>query len=209
VTVARTRRTREEQRAETRARLLEAAGEVMAARGFDGASIDEITARAGYTRGAFYSNFSGKAELLVELCERRLLDYADEIVPLVNAKPAGERGAEAARLLSLRDPQVDVFLLVELARQREDHPEVEALLDRFATRFVDLIDDVLAGHAADLGEPTPEQRRAGARGLVAVLLGLSFVQHLGIADDQRTAELLLDGVVHAAFPDAEVTGAGR
>jgi AcrR family transcriptional regulator len=209
VTPIRTRRTREEQRAETRARLLAAAGEVIAAKGLDGASIDEITARAGYTRGAFYSNFSGKAELLVELCERRLLDHADEIVPLINAKPAGERGAEAARLLSLRDPGPDVFLLVELARQREDHPEVEALLDRLATRFIDLVDDVLAGHAEDLGQPTPEQRREGARGLVAVLLGLSFVQHLGLGDHRRTAELLLQGVVQAAFPDADHTGGGR
>jgi AcrR family transcriptional regulator len=208
VRAARPRRTREEQRAETRARLLEAAGEVMAAKGFDGASIDEITARAGYTRGAFYSNFSGKAELLVELCERRLLDYADEIVPLIDAAPAEERGAEAARLLSRLDPRPDVFLLVELARRREDHPEVEALLDRFATRFVDLVDDVLASHAADLGDPTPEQRRAGARGLVAVLLGLSLVQHLGLDDDRRTSELLLEGVVHAAFPDAD-PGGGR
>jgi AcrR family transcriptional regulator len=209
VTTSRTRRTREEQRAETRARLLEAAAEVMTAKGFDGASIDEITGRAGYTRGAFYSNFSGKAELLVELCEQRLLDYADQMVPLINATPAEERGAEAVRLLSLLDPRPDVFLLVELARQREDHPEVEALLDRFATRFVDLVDGVLAGHAADLGDPTPDQRREGARGLVAVLLGLSFVQHLGLGDDRRTGELLLEGVVHAAFPDADPTGGGR
>lgn len=201
MTAARPRRTREEQRAETRARLLQAAGEVIAARGLDGASIDEITERAGYTRGAFYSNFSGKPELLVELCERRLLDYADEIVPLIQAAPAGQRGAEAARLLSQRDPRPDVFLLIELARLRSTNPDVEDLLARFADRFVDVVDGVLADNAADLGHPTPEQRRDGARGLVAALLGLAFVQHIGLGDDRVTAELLLDGVARAAFPD--------
>jgi AcrR family transcriptional regulator len=198
----RPRRTREQQRAETRDRLLEAAAEVIAARGLDGASIDEITERAGYTRGAFYSNFSGKPELLVALCERRLVAYADEIVPLVQAAPAGQRGAEAARLLTGSGPRPDVFLLVELARLRGRNDEVEALLARFAERFVDLVDDVLATHGPDLGDPTPAQRRAGARGLVAALLGLAFVQQLGVGDDRRTAELLIDGVVQAAFPDA-------
>lgn len=205
----RPRRTREEQRAETRARLLEAAAEVIAARGLDGASIDEITERAGFTRGAFYSNFSGKPELLVELCEQRLLDYADEIVPLIQAAPAGERGAEAARLLSQRDPQPDVFLLIELARLRSTHPDVEDLLARFADRFVDVVDDVLADNEADLGHPTPAQRRAGARGLVAALLGLAFVQHIGLGDDRLTAQLLLDGVARAAFPDSIAVTGGR
>lgn len=209
MSAARPRRTREEQRAETRARLLEAAGEVIAARGLDGASIDEITERAGYTRGAFYSNFSGKPELLVELCEQRLVDYADEIVPLVQAAPAGQRGLEAARLLSERDPGPDVFLLVELARLRSTNPEVAALLTRFAERFVDVVDDVLAANEDDLGHPTPEQRRAGARGFVAALLGLGFVQHIGLGDDRVTAELLLDGVARAAFPDGAANAVDR
>lgn len=203
---SRTRRTREEQRAETRSRLLDAAAEIIAARGLEGASIDAITERAGYTRGAFYSNFAGKPELLVELCEQRLLDYADEIVPLVEAAPAGQRGAEAARLLTELDPRPDVLLLVELARLRATNDDVEALLGRFAERFVDLIDDVLAGHAADLGAPSDEQRRAGARGLVAALLGLAFLRHVGLGDDRQTAQLLMDGVVRAAFPDAPVLG---
>ncbi len=198
----RTRRTREEQRAETRARLLDAAGELIAARGFDGASIDAITERAGYTRGAFYSNFSGKPELLVELCEQRLLAYADRIVPLVQAAPAGERGAEAARLLTERDPGTDVLLLVELARLRASNEEVDELLDRFADRFVTLVDEVLRTNAADLGDPSDDQRRAGANALVAAILGLSFVQHIGIGRDRRTAQLLLDGISQAAFPGA-------
>jgi AcrR family transcriptional regulator len=48
----------------TRERVLEAAGEVFAERGFHGASVEDICERAGFTRGAFYSNFSSKDDLV-------------------------------------------------------------------------------------------------------------------------------------------------
>jgi AcrR family transcriptional regulator len=205
----RQRRTRDEQRAETRARLLDAAAEVIAARGLDGASIDEIADRAGYTRGAFYSNFSGKPELLVELCEQRLRAYAERIVPQVMAEPVDQRSTAAATTLSGLGTGTDVALLLELARLREDHDDAQPLLERFADGFVDLVDQVLAGEAAELGHPTDDQRRAGARALVAALLGTTFVQHLGVVDDATTVRLLLEGVALAAFPDADLPGQVR
>ncbi|WP_078327334.1 TetR/AcrR family transcriptional regulator [Mycobacteroides salmoniphilum] len=51
----------------TRARLMEAALDVFADRGFHGASIENICETAGFTRGAFYSNFAGKDELFFTL----------------------------------------------------------------------------------------------------------------------------------------------
>ncbi|MFA4082243.1 TetR/AcrR family transcriptional regulator [Mycobacteroides salmoniphilum] len=54
-------------REHTRTRLMEAALEVFADRGFHGASIENICETAGFTRGAFYSNFAGKDELFFTL----------------------------------------------------------------------------------------------------------------------------------------------
>lgn len=54
-------------RAETQARLLDAAVEVFAERGVLAATVEEICDRAGYTRGAFYSNFASKDELVIAL----------------------------------------------------------------------------------------------------------------------------------------------
>jgi AcrR family transcriptional regulator len=51
----------------TRARLLAAAEEVFAERGFHGASVEDLCDRARFTRGAFYSNFASKDELLLAL----------------------------------------------------------------------------------------------------------------------------------------------
>ena len=45
-------------------RLLDAAAEVFAERGYEGAGVAEIARRAGVTTGAIYSRFTGKADLL-------------------------------------------------------------------------------------------------------------------------------------------------
>lgn len=58
-------------RKETKDKLLAAALEVFTARGIANASIEQISEAAGYTRGAFYSNFSSKEDLLIELLEYR------------------------------------------------------------------------------------------------------------------------------------------
>ena len=60
------RPSRQERRARTRAALLDAAERLWAERGIRGASLDEIAARAGLTKGAVYSNFASKAELVLE-----------------------------------------------------------------------------------------------------------------------------------------------
>jgi AcrR family transcriptional regulator len=54
-------------RAATRERLLAAAKHAFAERGINGAAVEDICEAAGFTRGAFYSNFAGKKELLVTL----------------------------------------------------------------------------------------------------------------------------------------------
>lgn len=54
-------------RENTRARLLDAAAQVFAEAGLEGASVEAICERAGFTRGAFYSNFESKDELFLEL----------------------------------------------------------------------------------------------------------------------------------------------
>src|SRR4249920_2070038 len=51
----------------TRQKLLDAAALVFAEEGLDAASVEAICERAGFTRGAFYSNFETKDELFLEL----------------------------------------------------------------------------------------------------------------------------------------------
>src|SRR5688572_6671543 len=52
-----------------REKLVASAAEVFAAKGYEGAGVAEIARRAGYTTGAIYGRFSGKAELLLAAIE--------------------------------------------------------------------------------------------------------------------------------------------
>jgi AcrR family transcriptional regulator len=61
----------EGKRARTRKRLIEAAATVIAEKGFDRASLEDIAALAGMTRGAVYGNFKNKEELFLALIETR------------------------------------------------------------------------------------------------------------------------------------------
>jgi TetR/AcrR family transcriptional regulator, transcriptional repressor of aconitase len=63
----RKRLTREESRAQTRLHLLESARVLFARQGFEGTSVDHVTENAGYSRGAFYSNFETMEALMIAL----------------------------------------------------------------------------------------------------------------------------------------------
>lgn len=58
-------------RAETRQRLLDAAFEAFAEEGFGRCSVEQVCERAGFTRGAFYSNFTSLEELFLAMWEQR------------------------------------------------------------------------------------------------------------------------------------------
>ncbi len=67
---------RRQRREQTRERLLDAASEVFARRGYTAASLDDVAETAGYTKGAVYSNFASKADLFMALLERRIETHA-------------------------------------------------------------------------------------------------------------------------------------
>lgn len=84
------RLTREQQRRQTRERLLSSALEVFEAHGYAESSLEEISERAGYTRKAVYSNFSGKSELLLEIVEQRFQSHIDRIEALLDKEASTE-----------------------------------------------------------------------------------------------------------------------
>ncbi|HZZ86769.1 MAG TPA: helix-turn-helix domain-containing protein [Caulobacteraceae bacterium] len=58
--------------------MIEAAAAVIAMKGFQRASLDEIAARAGMTKGAIYSNFESKEDLFWAVLGSRRLTVASE-----------------------------------------------------------------------------------------------------------------------------------
>jgi AcrR family transcriptional regulator len=86
-------------RAQTQERLMAAAARVFAERGIIGASVEEICEAAGFTRGAFYSNFADKDELVLALIRQSIKNqYAAAEQAIARTKAPGR--PEAANLVS-------------------------------------------------------------------------------------------------------------
>lgn len=82
---------RSARREATRQRVLDAAREVFAERGVIGGTVEDICERAGFTRGAFYSNFADKEDVLEALVARehtQLLEHLDASLALVDQELA-------------------------------------------------------------------------------------------------------------------------
>ena len=189
-----TRLSRAEQQARTRQRLLEAAGEVIAEHGLDGATIDDIAARAGYSRGAFYSNFSDKLALLIALSDARLAAFSESTLPeLLTGRPE-EQLAAVARWLAGTEPPLEVLLLVELARQRLRDPERAEELSAAIDRVLAAVEALLTTYDPHGVEVPAADRAAQARAALAAVLGADLLRHLGVGADARTLELLLGGI---------------
>ncbi|WP_207403412.1 TetR/AcrR family transcriptional regulator [Rathayibacter sp. SD072] len=98
-------------RGRTRERLLDAAYDVFAETGVHTASVEQVSERAGFTRGAFYSNFSSKEELFFALMEREnglrlagLVEQMGRTIPKLGGEPLTGEALGAVVLDFLHGP---------------------------------------------------------------------------------------------------------
>ena len=141
------RETRAEKQARTRAELLDTAARVFARRGYNGASVEEIAEEAGYSHGAVYSNFDGKADLFLAVLEEYMAERAQELAATQAGLP--EDAPIELRARALADQWMERF-----AKDRESfllHMEFVAhagrdpeLAERFGTRSAALREAIAA-----------------------------------------------------------------
>jgi AcrR family transcriptional regulator len=91
--------TPERRRELTRTALVDAAAEVFARRGFQAASLDEIAEAAGFTRGAIYSNFGGKDDLMLAVVEQHSQNLIGAFSSAMDVESGPDRRAVAAAQL--------------------------------------------------------------------------------------------------------------
>ncbi len=77
-------------RVNTRARLVEAAADVFADKPFGAVTVDDLVGAAGFTRGAFYSNFSSIREVFVLAYAEQSVLMLDQVNRVVDETPEGE-----------------------------------------------------------------------------------------------------------------------
>jgi len=207
--MSRKRLTREDSRDQTRQRLLDAAQKLIAKKGLSAASVEDIAAAAGYTRGAFYSNFSSKGDLFIELLRRDHEESHAELAALrSDALPLDliqQRTREIygrlyrnnesfmnwteARLLAARDTKFRAKLNALLAEKRG---QIAEFIEYFYQR---------AGAAS----PVPEG--AMAMGFMALVEGVKLSMLSSPADmTPETAESILTLFVDSIMKMARLQG---
>lgn len=187
-------------------RLLAAAAEVFAERGYDGAGVAEIARRAGVTTGAIYSRYRGKAELLVDALDVAMASHLETVLATSGARDVtGVLAALGTHLLSADSHDSD-GLLVEAVVATRREPELAAMLERR-----------LADERARLGKVIEAGRADGL--FDADLDGdavVTFIQSIGLGfvlfrtigtpmPDAEAWQVVIDRVIAAARPATNPT----
>ena len=167
----RPRLSRVEQAGRNRALVLSAARRVFLARGYHGATLEQIADEAGFSKGVVYSQFQGKADLFLALLEDRIEERAQE-----NARLA-ENMAEGRGLPELLDHLIRadnatpgwLLLVIEFRVHAARDPELGRRYAAAHARTVEALADVLATVAERAGDEFP----IAARRLAEVMLAFS------------------------------------
>jgi AcrR family transcriptional regulator len=155
------RENRVERQARTRAELIATAAAVFSRRGYEGASIEEIAEEAGYSHGAVYSNFDGKAELFLAVFEA----YMAERVGELGESQAGlaEDAPLEARARALADQWMDrlgrdpesLRLHIEFIARAGRDPELARRFGDRSAAMREAVSGYISSYEGEAGTPLP------------------------------------------------------
>ena len=179
-----------------RDRLVAAAAEVFAERGYEGARVQEIVRRAGLSTGAIYTNFRNKADLLLAAVGTASVDSLFATIELAGGTAEGLRRAGHELPTARRDKRPLLFEALVAARR---DPEVAALLRKRLVTFRSLVAHVVATGQRE-GDLAPDVDAAAvaefcqALGMGFLLMEAVGLPHAGEAEWSALIDRLLDAV---------------
>ena len=201
--------TQERRREHTRNLLLDAAEEVFAAKGFEGASLDEIAETAGYTRGAIYKHFAQTEELFLEVNRRHngqmLTGFLDLIDTSVRPQDLDlEQIAQRWRQLQRRDRTFHAFG-TEFSLYVMRNPDVQARVAEQRRSIAEMIARFMEEQAALFGVALRMPAVTLARIVLACGDGLEIASHID-ADQEDLYEPFLELLMSAWEPAPDAGG---
>jgi TetR/AcrR family transcriptional regulator, transcriptional repressor of aconitase len=170
------RLTREEKRQETRAKLLQSAEQLFNQGGYEKASVDLIAENAGFSKGAFYSNFESKETIFLELLESRKRREIEALESLLAQEMSGEELLSAVR--NYQDGRDSDFDFSQLAAEFQLQASRDATFAKAYAKLTrshrDSLVGVLERLYAKLGRVPPVPPKDIADILMATFTGLSL-----------------------------------
>jgi AcrR family transcriptional regulator len=196
--------TPERRRQQTRDHLLEAAARVFGERGYHGASLDDIAAAAGFTKGAVYSNFKSKEDLFLALLESRFASELEDLKAVLAQSEVGadDRLSDFVTLIveQPNDPARVTWgtLYEEFHLYARRNPEARARLAELDRRDVASVAEILRTERGRLNLDPATSPEDAARITLALTRGVAMMQTTDPdAIDQRFLESMLEFLARA------------
>lgn len=171
------RLTRRQSQELTRAKLIEAAEKAFIRFGFDAASVEQIAEAAGFSRGAFYSNFADKDSLFLAVLNKRRLETANAVEGIFLLNPDA-----AQRLRAVRDWYVTqwqqkewITLRTEFQLRALRNRTVRTRLAHLLRQELDTYSALVAQYFAEAGTAMVHRPETIALSLVAMAQGLGSI----------------------------------
>ncbi len=201
-------------REETRLRLLAAAAELFGERGIAATSVEEIAEAAGFSRGAFYSNFADKDDLVLAVLRKASDDAVKEIDELMAAYPDPDEYIRATQELMVsptrRDGHHHPALSTELMLYGLRNPVARPLLQERLDRAQAAVWRVIERNATTLGLGPASNRQAIAAMIIAMDDGFGLHAMIDSTRDPIEAfSAALDFIGEAAAAIAVAEKAGH
>jgi AcrR family transcriptional regulator len=188
--------------AEIRERLLHAAAEVFAERGYDGTRVADIATVAGVSNAALYAHFGSKAELLVQALKAHGPRLLADVLRADPDRPVGEALLVAGRRLPSRGDGGRSLIVEALVAVRRDRKVARLMRTHLGEREEWLADLVRAGQLA--GELDPALSPAAVAHFCLLLaMGSALVPHGLRGVDPDAWDALLRRLVAALTPPSE------
>jgi AcrR family transcriptional regulator len=198
---------RSARKAQTRARLLEAAALVYARQGFNGATLDEVAAEAGFTKGAVYGHFGSKENLLLALMEEHLARQVLEQIALFDRdRVTWERplAGSARWMQELQEDPAPFRLFIELWSYAQRDERLRARLAQGVQGLRETFARFAMASAADAGLDPPQQASEQfANVMLALGLGIPILK---LIDPENVPASLLGGVLSVLIRSTESSG---
>jgi AcrR family transcriptional regulator len=189
----RRRLTRRESRDATRARLIAAAEKIFIRFGFDASSVERIAEAAGFSRGAFYSNFRNKDELFIAVLNKRRLAISSALGEIVRREPNIAKRLQAVRDWYVNQEQQKQWIILEteFTLRAIRNRAVKVRLAELRRQELETYSAMVAQYFSDTGR-RPAMDRSGtvALSLMAIVQGLGRLSliHTDRASRERFAE---------------------
>ena len=185
-------------RENTRARLIEAAADIVASKGIASTRIDDVVKQAGFTRGAFYSNYSSLQDILTEAIVTRSNTLLSRVTQAIDSFEGAPTMDSLMELLEAIRPEARTIYLLktEYTLHRLHHPGTPQIPETSSAAFTAKLSGTIAKVLTRMGR-RPTVLTASLADIVCLLFMDSIAENI---DSARLRDLIEAVIIGLSTP---------